>query len=84
MAQHASALKRARQDKKRNVRKVAYMSKMKTTIKKVRSEKNKEKATELLVKTSKLLDQLASKGVIHKNKAANQKSSLKKYVDKLQ
>ena len=43
----------------------------------------KEKAVAELKKTVKLLDQLAAKGVIHQNTAANQKSRLTKYVNRL-
>ncbi|MFQ5754438.1 MAG: 30S ribosomal protein S20 [bacterium] len=56
---------------------------MKTAIKSVISETNKEAAQEKLGKTVSLLDKLASKGIIHKNKAANQKSQLALYVNKL-
>jgi small subunit ribosomal protein S20 len=83
MAQHASAEKSARQDKKRKLRNASYLSKMKTAIKRVREEKDKAKATETLNKTIKLIDQLAAKKIIHKNKAANQKSALTKHVNRL-
>jgi small subunit ribosomal protein S20 len=43
----------------------------------------KEKATELLVSTSRQLDKAASKGVIHKNQAANKKSALATALNKL-
>jgi small subunit ribosomal protein S20 len=56
---------------------------MKTAIKRVREAEDKAKAAEALVKTAKLLDQLAAKKIIHKNKAANQKSALTKFVNKL-
>jgi small subunit ribosomal protein S20 len=83
MAQHVSAEKAARQSKKKNLRNTSDLSKMKTAIKRVHEEKDKAKATEALKKTAKLLDQLAAKKVIHKNKAANQKSALTKFVNKL-
>ncbi len=54
---------------------------MKTLIKRVRAAKEKEKAAEALKIAVKTLDQLAAKGVIHKNKAANQKSKLTKLVN---
>jgi small subunit ribosomal protein S20 len=44
---------------------------------------DKEKAGELLVKTSRQLDKAASKGVIHKNQAANKKSALALALNKL-
>jgi small subunit ribosomal protein S20 len=43
----------------------------------------KEKAAELLVSTSRKLDKAASKGVIHKNQAANKKSALASALHKL-
>jgi small subunit ribosomal protein S20 len=83
MAQHKSAEKRTRQNAKRHIRNKAVLSRMKTLIKNVRSAKEKDKAAAALKLAVKALDQLASKGVIHKNKAANQKSSLTKFVSTL-
>jgi small subunit ribosomal protein S20 len=80
MAQHKSAEKRTRQNAKRHIRNKATLTRMKTLIKNVRSAKDKEKGTAALKVAVKALDQLGSKGVIHKNKASNQKSSLTKYV----
>ncbi len=81
MPQHKSAEKRIRQSARRHQRNKANISKMKTLIKKVRAAKEKEKAAEALKIAVKTLDQLAAKGVIHKNKAANQKSKLTKLVN---
>ena len=81
MAQHESAEKRARQNARRHMRNKAATSRMKTLIKNVRSAKEKDKAAAALKIAVKALDQLASKGAIHKNKAANQKSSLTKFVN---
>jgi len=83
MAQHLSAERQARKSVKHRVRNRAYMSKMKTVVKKVRDAKEKEKAVAELKKAYKLLDQLAAKGIIHLNNAANKKSSLTKYVSSL-
>jgi small subunit ribosomal protein S20 len=80
MAQHASAEKQARKAVKHEARNRHWTSLMKTTVKRVRETKEKDKAQLALKKASRLLDQLASKGIIHKNKAANQKSRLSKYV----
>lgn len=66
---------------RRHARNKAAITRMKTMIKKVRSAKEKDEATAALKIAVKTLDQLVSKGVIHKNKAANQKSSLTKYVN---
>ena len=83
MAQHKSAEKRARISKRRAVRNGAWKSKMRSAIKRVRSATEKDKALLELRKTTKLLDKLAASGIIHRNKAANNKSSLTKFVNKL-
>ena len=44
---------------------------------------DKDKAAELLVSTSRKLDKAASKGVIHKNQAANKKSALALALNKI-
>jgi len=83
MAQHKSAEKRARSSKRRAARNAQWKTKMRNAIKTVRSATDKEKAVVELKKTVKLLDQLAAKGIIHRNKAANNKSSLTKLVNTL-
>jgi small subunit ribosomal protein S20 len=83
MAQHKSAEKRARSAERKAARNVRWRSRMRNAIKRVRSIKDKEKARIELQKTVKLLDQLAAKGVIHKNKAANNKSRLTRLVNTL-
>ncbi len=83
MAQHKSAEKRARISKRRAVRNKEWKTKMRSAIKRVRTTTEKEKAVVELRKTAKLLDQLAAKGLIHKNMAANNKSNLTKFVNKL-
>jgi small subunit ribosomal protein S20 len=83
MAQHKSAEKRARVSARRATRNAALKSKMRTAIKRVRSAKEKEKATAELRKIVKLLDQLATKRIIHPNTAANNKSSLTRFVNTL-
>ena len=80
MAQHLSAVRQARKSLKHRAVNRAYMSKMKTAIRRVREEKEKEKAATELKRVVKLLDQLAAKGIIHSNNAANKKSSLTKFV----
>ena len=83
MAQHKSAEKRARQSVGRRAANKELKSAMKTVLKKARSEQDKEKAAVALKEAVSTLDKLASKGIIHKNKAANQKSKLTKHVNKL-
>jgi len=83
MAQHKSAEKRARQSAGRRAVNKESKSEMKTLLKKVREEKDKDKAAASLKGAVSALDKLASKGLIHKNKAANQKSKLTRLVNKL-
>lgn len=83
MPRHKSAEKRVKTNEKRNQRNTSYKSMMKTAIKKVRGISSKETIQQELNKTYSLLDRLASKGIIHKNKVANKKSKLAKYANKL-
>ncbi len=83
MAQHKSAIKRIRTNERRAKRNVAEKSTMKTLLKKVRTAEKQETAVALLKETVSFLDKLAGKKVIHANKAANLKSKLTKFVNKL-
>ena len=83
MAQHKSAEKRIRSTARRKKRNTDQKSAMKTMIKNVREAKVKEDAEKVLKQAVSLLDKLARKNVIHKNKAANLKSALTKHVNHL-
>ncbi len=83
MAHHKSALKRIKTNWKQNRRNVSYKSEMKTAIKRVLIIDDKETIQEELNKTYALLDKLAARRIIHKNKAANQKSRLAKHANSL-
>ncbi|SHL62146.1 small subunit ribosomal protein S20 [Chryseobacterium shigense] len=83
MANHKSALKRIRQNEVRKVRNRYYHKTARTALKVLRNEENKAAATEQLPKVIALLDKLAKKNIIHKNKASNLKSKLTKHVNKL-
>jgi small subunit ribosomal protein S20 len=83
MPQHKSAEKRVRSSARRRLRNKAQLTKMRTLMRKVRSAKEKDTATTALRAAVKYLDQLADKGLIHKNMASNQKSKLTKYVNTL-
>ncbi|MEJ2768946.1 30S ribosomal protein S20 [Mycetohabitans sp. B46] len=79
MANSAQARKRARQAAKANSHNSALRSKMRTAIKAVRKaieSGDKAKAAEVLKQSSKTLDIIADKKIIHKNKAARHKSRL--------
>ncbi len=83
MPQHKSAIKRVRQNAQRASRNKARLSTLKTLVKKVRTSTSKESAGAALKTATKYLDRMSSKGLIHKNKAANQKAKLTKHVNKL-
>ena len=80
MANHKSALKRIRSNEAKRVRNRYQHKSTRTFIKRLKSETDKAKAEELLKQVNSMLDKLAKKNIIHKNKAANLKSSLTKQV----
>jgi len=80
---HKSAQKQARQAARRRDRNKLYKAKIRTAIKKVLATTSKETAQTELKSAIALLDRVAAKGIIHKNKAANQKSRLSRYVNSL-
>ena len=83
MSAKGSKLKRVRQSRKDNEYNNHYKSMMKTSIKKVLESTKKEEAQALKNDAFKVIDKVAIKGVIHKNKAANQKSRITKYLNSL-
>ncbi len=83
MAHHKSALKRIRSNEAKRLRNRYYLKTTRTFIKKLRATTDKEEAQELYKKVSSLLDKLAKRNIIHKNKAANNKSKLRKFVNNL-
>ncbi|MBA3665028.1 MAG: 30S ribosomal protein S20 [Bacteroidetes bacterium] len=83
MANHKSAIKRIRSNDAKRVENRYYAKTTRTAVKKLRSTTSEAEAKELLPKVSKMLDKLAKKSVIHKNKAANLKSKLTKKVASL-
>ena len=83
MANHKSALKRIRQTAKRTLRNKYQHKTTRNVIKEIRNATNKKEAEKLLPTVSSMLDKLAKKNIIHKNKAANLKSSLTKHVASL-
>ena len=83
MSAKGSELKRVRQSIKANLKNKAYKSKVNTAIKKVLNTTKKDDALNNLKDAVKIIDKVASKGIIHKNKAANKKSSLYNFTNKL-
>lgn len=86
MANIKSQMKRNRQNEKRRLRNKAVKSSLKTSLRQFRQAADAgqaEKAQELAREAGRKLDKAASKGVIHKNQAANRKSALAKKANAL-
>jgi small subunit ribosomal protein S20 len=81
MAHHRSALKRIRQTEKRRLQNRYYKKSARTAIKNLRDLKDKAEAEKFLPKVVSMIDRLAKRGNIHRNKAANLKSGLMKHVN---
>ena len=79
MANIKSQIKRNKQNEKRRLRNKSVKSSLKTAIRKFHEAAatgDTEAASSLMHDASRKLDQAASKGVIHKNQAANRKSAI--------
>ncbi|MCV7191539.1 30S ribosomal protein S20 [Mycolicibacterium brumae] len=86
MANIKSQQKRIKTNERRRLRNQSAKSSLRTAIRGFREAIDageKDKASELLVSTSRKLDKAASKGIIHKNQAANKKSALALALNKL-
>ena len=83
MANHKSALKRIRQTLTRRLRNRYYAKTARNAVRKLRATTDKAAASDLYKKVSSMLDKLAKKCIIHKNKAGNLKSKLALRVNKL-
>ncbi len=83
MANHKSAEKRIRSSATKRLSNRYQAKSTRTVVKTLRSTDDKVEAADLFKKVSSMLDKLAKKNVIHKKKAANQKSKLAKVVSKI-
>lgn len=83
MANHKSSLKRIRQTETRRVENRYYAKTTRNAVKKLRTTTEKEVAVAQYPKVASMLDKLAKKNVIHKNKASNLKSKLSNYINTL-
>lgn len=83
MANHKSALKRIRQTEKKRVHNRYYGKTMRNAVRKFRDMGDKKEAEEKLPSIISLIDKLAKKSLIHKNKAANLKSKLTRHVNSM-
>ena len=83
MANHKSALKRIRSNEAKRLRNRYQHKTTRTFIKRLRNTTDKAEAQELLKTVTSMLDKLAKRNIIHKNKAANNKSKLTRMVNSL-
>lgn len=84
MQRHKSVEKRVRTSKKANLKNRMNRSRMKTAVRKVVEAKDQESAGTALKNAVSILDKSVKIGLIHQNKASNQKSRLCKLVNKFE
>ncbi|WP_424962192.1 30S ribosomal protein S20 [Ekhidna sp.] len=80
MANHKSALKRIRSNEAKRLRNKYQHKTTRTFIKRLRETTDKKAGEELLTQVVSMVDKLAKKNIIHKNKAGHLKSQLTKHV----
>ncbi|HET9056202.1 MAG TPA: 30S ribosomal protein S20 [Chitinophagaceae bacterium] len=83
MANHKATKKDVRQASKRNERNRYYGKTTRNAIRDLRAVNTAKEGTEQLPDVASMIDKLAKRGIIHKNKAANLKSKLAKKVNGL-
>ena len=83
MANHKSSIKRIRQEEKRRLHNRYYAKTMRNAVKKLRNTRDKAEAAAMFPSVQKMLDKLAKRNLIHKNKASNLKSKLAAHISKL-
>ena len=83
MANHKSSLKRIRQTATRKAHNHYYAKTTRNAGRVLRATTDKAAAEALLPKVSSMLDKLAKRNIIHRNKAANLKSSLALHTNAL-
>ncbi|MBL1279065.1 MAG: 30S ribosomal protein S20 [Fluviicola sp.] len=83
MANHKSAIKRIRSNESKRLRNKFQHKTTRNAIRKFRETSNKKEAEAMLPSIFGMLDKLAKRNIIHKNKAANLKSGLKVRVNTL-
>ena len=84
MANHSATKKDVRQSRKRNERNRYYGKTTRNAIRDLKGIETKQGALEKLPSVASMIDKLAKRGIIHKNKAANLKSKLTRGVAALE
>jgi small subunit ribosomal protein S20 len=83
LAHHKSALKRIKTSEAAKVYNRGFKKRLRNAIKSLYDAKDQNTASEILNKTVALIDKMAARHIIHKNKAAHQKSKLMRYYNSL-
>lgn len=83
MANHKSSIKRIRANEKKRLENRYYSKTMRNALRDIRAIEDKGDATQKLSAMTSMIDKLAKRGMIHKNKAANLKSGLMKKINAL-
>ena len=83
MANHKSAQKRVRSDEKKRDRNRYQHKTARNAVRDLRASSDKKEATAMLPTVAGMLDKLAKRNIIHKNKAANLKGKLAAHVNGL-
>ena len=83
MANHKSSLKRIRANERKRLANRYYAKTMRNALRDIRAISDKSEATAKLSNMTAMIDKLAKRGMIHKNKAANLKSGLMKKINAL-
>ena len=83
MANHAATKKDVRQSAKRNERNRYYGKTTRNAIRDIRNLEDKKAASDKLPEVASMIDKLAKRGTIHKNKASNLKRKLALKVNAL-
>jgi small subunit ribosomal protein S20 len=83
MANHSATKKDVRQSSKRNERNRYYGKTTRNAIRDLKAIEDKSGATEKQPTVASMIDKLAKRGTIHKNKASNLKSKLAKRINAL-
>ena len=83
MANHKSSIKRIRQTERRRLHNKFYAKVTRSAVRKLRATSEKDAAAAMLPKVASMLDKLAKRNIIHKNKAARNKSRLNQHIKAL-
>ena len=83
MANHKSSLKRIRANETKRLANRYYSKTMRNALRDIRAISDKSEASAKLSNMTAMIDKLAKRGMIHKNKAANLKSGLMKKINAL-